>query len=101
MNLELNNLIQRASSENQEKIKTDLDGFRQLFDRFVTEPGPSVIWEKIEKLPCDSVIINSNLISSVLFSLNYRFVITKICRHVKKCQLEKLNKCWTNLSSLN
>lgn len=55
MNLELNNLIQRASSENQEKIKTDLDGFRQLFDRFVTEPGPSVIWEKIEKLPCDSI----------------------------------------------
>ena len=63
MNLELNNLLQSVSSEDKEKIKADLDGFRQLFDRFVTEPGPSVIWEKIEKLPSDSVsfYLNSNL----------------------------------------
>ena len=58
MNIELNNLLQSVSSENKEKIKADLDGFRQLFDRFVTEPGPSVIWEKIEKLPSDSVIFS-------------------------------------------
>ena len=33
----------------------DLDGFSALFDKFVTQPGSSVDWDKIEKLPANSV----------------------------------------------
>ena len=36
-------------------MKTDLEEFRQLFDKFVTEPGPSVVWDEIDKLPQNSV----------------------------------------------
>ena len=41
--------------DNISEMKTDLEEFRQLFDKFVTEPGPSVVWDEIDKLPQNSV----------------------------------------------
>ena len=57
MTLELNNLIGAVGTEKQKEFADDLAGFRKLFDKFVTEPGPSVDWDYIEKLPSDSVSI--------------------------------------------
>ena len=56
MTEELNNLIRAAGPEDQEGLAADLAGFRNLFDKFLMEPGPSVNWDKIETLPSDSVI---------------------------------------------
>ena len=55
MTEELNNLIRLAGPQDQEGLATDLAEFRNLFDKFVMEPGPSVNWDKIETLPSDSV----------------------------------------------
>ena len=55
MTLELNNLIRAAGTDMQEELAADLANFRKLFEKFVSEPGPSVDWDKIEKLPSDSV----------------------------------------------
>ena len=56
MTEELNNLIKLTGPQHQERLATDLAGFRNLFDKFVMEPGPSVNWDNIEPLPSDSVI---------------------------------------------
>ena len=55
MTEELNSLIRRAGPADQEGLAADLAGFRNLFDKFVMEPGPSVNWDNIETLPSDSV----------------------------------------------
>ena len=46
-----------TSPDNSDKVvmAADLAGFRRLFDTFVTQPGPNVVWDKIEKLPNNSV----------------------------------------------
>ena len=46
-----------TSPDNSDKavMAADLAGFRRLFDTFVTQPGPNVVWDKIEKLPNNSV----------------------------------------------
>ena len=33
----------------------DFDGFKNLFGKFINSTGPSVKWDKIEKLPQESV----------------------------------------------
>ena len=50
---ELVKLIQTAPDKTV--MEPDLAGFRRLFDTFVTQPGPNVVWDKIEKLPNNSV----------------------------------------------
>ena len=50
---ELVKLIQTALDK--AVMEPDLAGFRRLFDTFVTQPGPNVVWDKIEKLPNNSV----------------------------------------------
>ena len=57
---ELASLQQTApAASDQELMASDLAGFRRLFDKFVTQPGPNVVWDKIEKLPNNSVRISS------------------------------------------
>lgn len=57
MNLkkELHLLHETASNSRKDLIKKELDGFANLFNRFLQEEGPSVSWEKIEKLPQDAI----------------------------------------------
>ena len=38
-----------------QRIEQEFDQFQQLFDRFLTETGPSVDWEKIRLLPDEAV----------------------------------------------
>ena len=60
---ELASLQQTApASSDQELMASDLAGFRRLFDKFVTQPGPNVVWDKIEKLPNNSVRTKSLII---------------------------------------
>ena len=55
MAVELNKLLATADAEVKGSVSRDLAGFRQLFDKFVTKSGVSVDWDKIEKLPTQSV----------------------------------------------
>lgn len=52
---ELNKLLGTVPEARQPSVKKDLDGFAQLFHRFLQEEGPSVDWERIEKLPENAV----------------------------------------------
>ncbi|XP_073969935.1 UDP-glucose pyrophosphorylase isoform X4 [Rhodnius prolixus] len=49
---ELDKLIESSTNEaSKQGCKKELDGFARLFDRFLRDTGPSVVWEKIQKLP--------------------------------------------------
>ena len=52
---ELDKLLDTVPDARQPCVKNDLDGFAQLFHRFLQEEGPSVDWERIEKLPENAV----------------------------------------------
>jgi len=52
---ELDKLLGTVPDARQPCVKKDLDGFAQLFHRFLQEEGPSVDWERIEKLPENAV----------------------------------------------
>ncbi|XP_049766677.1 UTP--glucose-1-phosphate uridylyltransferase-like [Schistocerca cancellata] len=52
---ELDSLLSTATENQIPKLRTQLECFRQLFERFLSEKGPSIIWERIEKLPEDAV----------------------------------------------
>ncbi|EFA06874.2 UTP--glucose-1-phosphate uridylyltransferase isoform X2 [Tribolium castaneum] len=52
---ELDKLLSTAPDNEKEKIRKEFDGFAALFGRFLEETGPSVDWDKIEKLPNDAV----------------------------------------------
>ena len=57
---ELAKLLQTAPDNSDKTVmEPDLAGFRRLFDTFVTQPGPNVVWDKIEKLPNNSVRFES------------------------------------------
>ena len=51
MNKELQKLILTAPTSAQDLARKELDGFEQLFGRYLQETGPSVIWDKIKLLP--------------------------------------------------
>ncbi|XP_075227886.1 UDP-glucose pyrophosphorylase isoform X1 [Lycorma delicatula] len=48
---EIDQLLTTVPETRRELIKTELDGFVKLFDRFLRETGPSVLWDNIQKLP--------------------------------------------------
>lgn len=41
----------------KEEVKKEHDGFSKLFARFLQEEGPSVDWNRIEKLSPDAVSV--------------------------------------------
>ncbi|XP_050736828.1 UTP--glucose-1-phosphate uridylyltransferase-like isoform X2 [Eriocheir sinensis] len=45
----------------RETIQQDFDGFEKLFGRFINESGPSVEWDRIQRLPDSAVIKYSEL----------------------------------------
>jgi len=53
--LELDKLTRTANTGEKEVLQRDFDGFQKLFSKFINETGPSVHWEKIEKLPKDAI----------------------------------------------
>ncbi|KAK0096308.1 hypothetical protein PV326_005858 [Microctonus aethiopoides] len=55
MQSELNRLEATAPPNLRERINREFNGFTKLFQRFLQDQGPSVVWEQIEKLPQDSI----------------------------------------------
>lgn len=51
MHDKLQKLILTAPTVEQDGARVELDGFEQLFSRYLQETGPSVIWDKIKQLP--------------------------------------------------
>eukprot|EP00091_Calanus_sinicus_P011392 TRINITY_DN25844_c0_g1_i1.p1 TRINITY_DN25844_c0_g1~~TRINITY_DN25844_c0_g1_i1.p1 ORF type:complete len:147 (+),score=44.11 TRINITY_DN25844_c0_g1_i1:377-817(+) len=58
---ELEKLLDTVTEDHKDEKKREFDGFLQLFGKFVSEPGPSVDWGKIEKLPPQSILSYTDL----------------------------------------
>ena len=59
--LELDKLMKTLPEGNRQMVEKDFDGFKALFSKFINSTGPSVNWEKIEKLPQGSIQSYSQL----------------------------------------
>ena len=55
LSMELDKLMMTSPTGIRDQVETNLDGFKKLFGKFINSSGPSVQWEKIEKLPQDAV----------------------------------------------
>lgn len=54
--LELKSLLKTVNDEQLLKFySNEMERFAKLFGRFTQEEGPSLDWNKIEKLPADAV----------------------------------------------
>merc|ERR1711899_128473 len=49
-------LLTSPASGTTTTMRTEFDGFRKLFNKFIHETGPSVHWERIEKLPQNAIV---------------------------------------------
>ncbi|CRL02520.1 CLUMA_CG015129, isoform B [Clunio marinus] len=52
---ELENLVKTAPDDKKDNFKDEMKSFASLFGRFLQEDGPSVEWNRIEKLPDGAV----------------------------------------------
>jgi len=52
---ELEKLLQTSPEGEREEKKKEFSDFMKLYEKFVSEPGPSIDWTQIEKLPSDSI----------------------------------------------
>ena len=55
LSMELDKLMMTSPAGTRDQVETNFDGFKRLFGKFINSSGPSVQWEKIEKLPPDAV----------------------------------------------
>ena len=53
--MELDKLMMTSPVGAREEVEQNFDGFKRLFGKFITSSGPSVRWDKIEKLPPNAV----------------------------------------------
>merc|ERR1711936_430367 len=53
--MELDKLTMTSPTGAREEVEQNLDGFKRLFGKFITSSGPSVQWDKIEKLPPNAI----------------------------------------------
>merc|ERR1711894_62995 len=58
---ELDKLMMTSPSGIRDQVEQNMDGFKRLFGKFITSKGPSVQWERIEKLPHDAIAPYSEL----------------------------------------
>merc|ERR1719318_937619 len=53
--MELDKLMKTKTEGQKQVVEKDFDGFKRLFGKFINETGPSVVWDKIEKLPQNAI----------------------------------------------
>jgi len=53
--MELDKLMMTMPEGQKQVVEQDFDGFKTLFGKFINSTGPSVHWDKIEKLPKDAI----------------------------------------------
>lgn len=58
---ELKNLVKTSPEDKRDAFDNEMKSFASLFDRFLQEDGPSVEWNRMEKLPEDAVKDYSSL----------------------------------------
>ncbi|XP_061394682.1 UTP--glucose-1-phosphate uridylyltransferase isoform X1 [Musca vetustissima] len=58
---DLDRLLQTAEPETRPALQTEMERFAELFGRFLQEEGPSIDWNKIQKLPENAVKDYSSL----------------------------------------
>jgi len=61
LSMELDKLVRTLPEGRKHIVEQDFDGFKRLFGKFINETGPSVIWDKIEKLPHGAIQPYSSL----------------------------------------
>ena len=54
---EMTALLTTTADDKKDLAKSQFTAFSRLFQRFLEESGPSVDWDRIEKLPTDAVSI--------------------------------------------
>merc|ERR1719282_1846301 len=59
--LEMEKLLLTAPESGKVSLQKEFDGFRRLFNKFIHETGPSVHWDRIEKLPHDAILSYGDL----------------------------------------
>jgi len=59
--MELEKLLKTTGEGKKQVVEQDFDGFKRLFGKFIHSTGPSVKWDKIEKLPKDAIQSYCNL----------------------------------------
>ena len=59
LSIELDKLLRTMPEGHKQVVEQDFDGFKKLFGKFVNETGPSVHWDRIEKLSPDAVCLSS------------------------------------------
>ena len=55
LSTELDKLMMTSPAGVRDQVEQNMEGFKRLFGKFITSKGPSVQWERIEKLPQDAV----------------------------------------------
>jgi len=53
--MELDKLMKTLPAGKKQVVEQDFDGFQRLFGKFINSTGPSVHWDKIEKLHQDAI----------------------------------------------
>ncbi|XP_038221253.1 UTP--glucose-1-phosphate uridylyltransferase isoform X1 [Zerene cesonia] len=61
LEVDLEKLVASLPANKRPMVEKEFQGFKNLFSRFLAEQGPSVTWEKIQKLPEGAVIDYSTL----------------------------------------
>merc|ERR1719300_156928 len=59
--MELDKLMMTSPAGARDNVEKNFEGFKKLFGQFITSSGPSVQWEKIEKLTPDAILPYSEL----------------------------------------
>ena len=89
--MELDKLMKTMPEGQKHVVEQDFDGFQRLFSKFINETGPSVVWDKIEKLPQNAVSLdkinfdNDSLNSFYRSSLMPTYPTQKIRRPSAPC----------------
>ena len=75
--LELDKLARTEAEGRRQTVDREFDGFKKLFGKFINEKGPSVIWDKIERLHQDAV--SSDTISQCCQSILNDPLLLRYC----------------------
>merc|ERR1712128_351209 len=82
LSMELDKLLKTMPEGQKQVVQQDFDGFKKLFGKFVNETGPSVHWDRIEKLPQDAILPYASLPSpadkEVIRSMLEKLVVIKL-----------------------
>ena len=86
--------LMKTMPEGQKQVvEQDFDGFKRLFGKFINSTGPSVHWDKIEKLPEDAV----RVLYYLYFVFNcccFRFILMQTY-HIQMTK-SQFARCLTN-----